>query len=181
VNSEADRMIRLVGSLLTLARADAGQLAIHREEIDLGSVVTDAVDHIQPEASRAGVALNVRGANGVRVSADPDLILQLALNLLDNAVKYSGLNNGSVEVSYKANGSYAELIVSDTGPGIAAEDLPHIFDRFYRADKARTRAAGGAGLGLSICRWIAEVHGGSIRADSSPGSGAVFTVRLPGA
>jgi heavy metal sensor kinase len=179
VNSEADRMIRLVGSLLTLARADAGQLAIHPEDIDLGSLVSDAVEHVQSEASRSGVSLSVRATNGVRVSADPDLLLQLMLNLLDNAVKYSGRNNGSVQVLFRRDQRWAELVVSDTGPGIPPEHLSHIFDRFYRADAARSRADGGAGLGLSICRWIAEVHGGTIRADSPPGHGATFTVRLP--
>jgi heavy metal sensor kinase len=179
VNSEADRMIRLVGSLLTLARADAGQLAIHRENVDLGKVVADAVDNVQPEAARTGVSLDVRAAREVRLSADPDLLLQLTLNLLDNAVKHCGPSNGSVDIAYRREGSYAELVVSDTGPGIPAEHLPHIFDRFYRVDTARSRAGGGAGLGLSICRWIAEVHGGTIRADSLVGRGTTFTVRLP--
>ena len=179
VNAEADRMIRLVGSLLTLARADAGQLAMQREKVDLGQLVRDAASHVGPEAERAGVALTVHADGRVPVTADPDLLLQLTLNLLDNAVKYSGTSNGSVDVSCRLDASYAELVVSDTGPGIPEEHLPHIFDRFYRADTARSRADGGAGLGLSICRWIAEAHGGSIRAESRSGEGARFTVRLP--
>lgn len=181
VNADADRMIRLVGSLLTLARADAGQVAIQREDVDIGTVVSDAVDHVRPEADRAGVSLEVRPGNDVRVMADPDLILQLTLNLLDNAVKYTGARRGSVEVSWRNSGGYAELVVSDTGPGISAEHLSRIFDRFYRVDTARSRADGGAGLGLSISRWIAEAHGGSIHAESSPGEGSRFTVRLPAA
>jgi heavy metal sensor kinase len=179
VNSDADRMIRLVGSLLTLARADAGQVTIHREHVDIGGVVTDAVDHVRQEADRAGVSLEVRPENDVRVMADPDLILQLTLNLLDNAVKYSSARGGSVTVSWQKTGRYAELVVSDTGAGIPAEHLPRIFDRFYRVDTARSRADGGAGLGLSISRWIAEVHGGSIQAESTAGEGSRFTVRLP--
>jgi len=179
VNADADRMIRLVGSLLTLARADAGQVTIHREDVDIGRVVTDALDHIQPEADRLGVSLAVRPGNGVRIMADPDLILQLTLNLLDNGVKYTGGRGGSLEVSWQNSGRFAELVVSDTGPGISAEHLPRIFDRFYRIDTARSRADGGAGLGLSISRWIAEVHGGSIHAESTPGEGTKFIVRLP--
>jgi heavy metal sensor kinase len=178
VNADADRMIRLVGSLLTLARADAGQVTIHRENVEIGGVVSDALDHVQPEADRAGVSLAVRPANSVQVTADPDLILQLTLNLLDNAVKYTG-GGGSVEVSWRNSGGFAELVVSDTGPGISAEHLPRIFDRFYRVDTARSRADGGAGLGLSISRWIAEVHGGSIHVESTPGEGTRFIVRLP--
>jgi two-component system sensor histidine kinase BaeS len=168
-----------VGSLLTLARADAGQVTIHREDVDIGRVVTDAVDHVRQEADRVGVSLEVRPGNDVRAMADPDLILQLALNLLDNAVKYSTARSGSVAVSWQNTGGYAELVVSDTGTGIPAEHLPRIFDRFYRVDTARSRADGGAGLGLSISRWIAEVHGGSIYAESTPGEGSRFTVRLP--
>jgi signal transduction histidine kinase len=110
--------------------------------------------------------------------ADQDLLLQLMLNLLDNAVKYTP-SGGTVDVSLSAANGQAEVAVSDSGPGIAAEHLPHIFDRFYRVDRARSRAEGGVGLGLSICRWIAEAHGGSIRAYSAPGEGSTFIVRLP--
>jgi two-component system sensor histidine kinase BaeS len=171
-------MIRLVGSLLTLARADAGQVVMHREPVDLGRLVRDAVGHVEPEATRTGTAISVQADEGVYVTADPDLMLQLTLNLLDNAVKYTQ-DNGAVTVSCKRNGTHAEIVVSDTGPGIAAEHLPLIFDRFYRVDKARSRGDGGAGLGLSICRWIAEAHGGSIGVESNPSAGATFTVRLP--
>jgi heavy metal sensor kinase len=179
VNADTDRMIRLVGSLLTLARADAGQVALHREDIDLGGVVANAVDHVRPEAERAGVSLRLDPGKDVRVKADPDLILQLMLNLLDNAVKYTGDEKGSVAVSWRESGPFAELSVTDDGPGIPEEHLPRIFDRFYRVDKARSRADGGAGLGLSISRWIAEAHGGGIHAESAEGKGTRFTVRLP--
>ena len=179
VNADADRMIRLVSSLLTLARADAGQVAIHRENVALRGVVQDAADHVRPEADRSGVSLIVQPGNDVGVQADPDLLLQLTLNLLDNAVKYTAVNSGSVQVSLRNTGTFAELVVADTGPGIPPEHLPRIFDRFYRVDKARSRADGGAGLGLSISRWIAEAHGGSIEAQSAPGEGSRFTVRLP--
>jgi heavy metal sensor kinase len=179
VNADTDRMIRLVGSLLTLARADAGQVALHREDVELGGVVRNALDHVRPEAERAGVSLTLDGVRHVRVKVDTDLVLQLVLNLLDNAVKYTGDGKGLVAVSWREAGSFAELSVTDNGPGIPAEHLPRIFDRFYRVDKARSRADGGAGLGLSISRWIAEAHGGAIRVESVEGEGSRFTVSLP--
>jgi heavy metal sensor kinase len=178
VNGQVDRMIRLVASLLTLARADAREIPVNREPVDLGTTVKDAVDQIRPAAADKSISVDVHADGGVRVNADQDLMLQLMLNLLDNAVKYTPVG-GTIEVSWRGNGDHADLSVSDTGPGIAAEHLPHIFDRFYRADKARSRAGGGAGLGLSICRWIVEAHGGSISAASTPGQGSTFSVRLP--
>lgn len=178
VNSEVDRMMRLVGSLLALARADARQIPISSERVALGAVVSDAVEQIRPAAERNGISISLRGDDQVKLMADQDLLLQLMLNLLDNAVKYTP-NGGTIDVSWSGSNHHAEVAVSDSGPGIAAEHLPHIFDRFYRVDKARSRAEGGVGLGLSICRWVAEAHGGSIQAASSPGRGSTFTVRLP--
>jgi heavy metal sensor kinase len=178
VNSEVDRMIRLIGSLLTLARADAREIQVHREQVDLGTVVTDAIGQISPAAADKSISVTVHPDSNIRLIADQDLLLQLMLNLLDNSVKYTP-SGGAIDVTWRAAGNQAEVEVSDTGPGISAEHLPHIFDRFYRVDQARTRTAGGAGLGLSICRWIAEAHGGSISAESTPGRGSTFTVKLP--
>jgi len=178
VNSEVDRMIRLVGSLLTLARADAHQIPVARESVDLGRLVTDAVDQVRPAAVGKAISLDVRPNSAIRLRADQDLILQLMLNLLDNSVKYTP-TGGRIEIACRAANGQAEVTVADTGPGISAEHLPHIFDRFYRVDKARTRAEGGAGLGLSISRWIAEAHGGTLRAESTPGEGSKFILRLP--
>jgi heavy metal sensor kinase len=178
VNGEVDRMIRLVGSLLTLARADAQQIPVGRESMNLVEVVTDAVEQVRPAASGKGISLNVESNSEVRLKADQDLILQLMLNLLDNSVKYTP-SGGAIEISLRAAGGQAEVSVSDTGPGIPPEHLPHIFDRFYRVDKARTRAEGGAGLGLSISRWIAEAHGGTLRVESARGQGSKFTLSLP--
>ena len=178
VNGEVDRMIRLIGSLLTLARADARQIPVSRESVDLGRLVTDAVEQIRPAAVDKAISLNVTSNGDIRLKADQDLILQLMLNLLDNSVKYTP-RGGSIDLSCRAEGSHAQVTVVDTGSGIAAEHLPHIFDRFYRVDKARTRAEGGAGLGLSISRWIAEAHGGTLRVESTPGRGSKFTLSLP--
>ena len=178
VNEEVDRMIRLVGSLLTLARADAGQIPPAVEPVDLAELVAGAVEQVRPLAGERGVELSVASGPAVTLQADEGLLLQLLLNLLDNAVKYTP-SGGRATVGWDAKDGQAELWVRDTGAGIAAEHLPHVFDRFYRVNKARSRAQGGVGLGLSICRWIAEAHGGSISVQSSPGQETTFTVVLP--
>jgi heavy metal sensor kinase len=178
VNGEVDRMIRLVGSLLTLARADAHQIPVGRESVDLGSVISDAVEQVRPAAEEKTIALDVRSNSRIKLKADQDLLLQLMLNLLDNSVKYTP-GGGRIQVACRTANGQAEVTVSDTGPGIPAEHLPHIFDRFYRVDKARTRAEGGAGLGLSISQWIAKAHGGTLHVESTPGRGSKFTVLLP--
>ncbi len=178
VNEEVDRMIRLLGSLLTLARADAAQIEIEREPVSLERLAGDAMEQLRPAAAEKRVTVTPLSSADIVIRADHDLLLQLLLNLLDNAVKYTP-EGGTVEVSWRPGAGRAEISVRDTGPGIAPEHLTHVFDRFYRVDAARSRAEGGAGLGLSICRWIAEAHGGAIRAESPPGGGARFTVSLP--
>ena len=170
-------MIRLVGSLLTMARADAGQIPLAREPVDLGGVIEDAVEQVRPAALSKTISVAILPGPDVHLTADQDLLLQLVLNLLDNAMKFTP-EGGSVSVSWSLDDGQVLVRVSDSGPGVPPEHLPHIFERFYRADSARTRAEGGAGLGLSISRWIAEAHGGSISAESTPGQGATFTVRL---
>jgi heavy metal sensor kinase len=178
VNEEVDRLIRLVVSLLTLARADAGQIPLALEPVDLAELVAGAVEQVRPLASQRGVELSVASGPEVTLQADEDLLLQLLLNLLDNAVKYTQ-SGGRVTLAWDIRGGQVELSVHDTGPGIPSEHLPHVFERFYRVDEARSRDAGGVGLGLSICRWIAEVHGGSISVESEAGKGSAFAVRLP--
>ena len=177
-NEEVDRMIRLVGSLFTLARADAGQIPIAREPVNLGDLVASAVEQVRRSAEQKELSLSLQRGPRTILRADEDLLLQLLLNLLDNAIKYSPAA-GSVTVGWSADAERVELWVRDTGVGIPTEHVPHIFDRFYRVDKARSRAEGGAGLGLSICRWIVEAHGGSISVESAPGRGSTFAVTLP--
>jgi len=178
VNEEVDRMIRLVGSLLTLARADGGQIPTAAEAVNLPELVGAAVEQVRPAMDQRGVELQLEPGPAVTLRADEDLLLQLLLNLLDNAGRYTA-PGGRVTVGWAVGNGQAEVWVRDTGEGIAPEYLPHIFERFYRVDKARSRAAGGAGLGLSICRWIAEAHGGSISVESAPGQGTAFTVTFP--
>lgn len=178
VNEEVDRLIRMVGSLLTLARADAGQTPLSRDAVDVSQLVSGAAEQVGPVAGQKGIALAVVQGPPLTLCADEDLLLQLLLNLLDNAIKCTP-EGGRVAVGWRVDGRWAEVWVRDTGTGITSEHLPRIFDRFYRVDKARSRSQGSTGLGLSICRWIAEAHGGSISVESELGKGSAFTVRLP--
>ncbi len=171
VNEEVDRLIRLAGSLLTLARADAGKIAPVFELINVPELVAGVLEQVRPTAAAIG-------SSPATIQADEDLLLQLMLNLLDNAVKYTP-SGGRIDVHWEMTGNHVELRVQDTGIGISSEHLPNLFDRFYRVDQGRTRAEGGVGLGLAISRWIAEVHGGSIQADSVSGEGTTFVVQLP--
>jgi len=178
VNEEIDRLIRLVGSLLTLARADAGEIPIETEPVNLGALAAAAASQVQPAAERKEIEVHLEAGPDITLQADEDLLLQLLLNLLDNALKYTP-RAGHVTVGWETNGEAVDLWVRDTGIGIAADQLEQIFDRFYRVDRARSRAVGGSGLGLSISRWIAEAHGGTISVRSRPGHGTTFTVTLP--
>ena len=178
VNQEVDHLIRLVGSLLTFTRADAGQISLTLERVNLSDVVTGVLEQVRPLASQRGIELQLLPGTDADIRADEDLLLQLLLNLLDNAIKYTPAE-GEVSAGWSLNSDHVSLWVRDTGIGITSEHLPHLFDRFYRVDRARSRAEGGVGLGLAISHWIAEAHGGSISVESAPGSGSTFTVRLP--
>lgn len=178
LREDAARMSQLVAQMLTLARADAGQEALDRETMDLGDLAEQVVAAMQPLADQRQVRLSVRPGPPVPVKGDQARLTQLALNLIDNGLRYTPAG-GEVTVSTAIEGGDALLSVADTGIGIAEEHAPHLFERFYRVDKARSRAGGGTGLGLAICRWIAEAHGGSIGVRSEPGRGSVFTVRIP--
>jgi heavy metal sensor kinase len=176
VQDELERMTRLVDDLLMLARADTGGLPIQRVPVELDTVFLDV--YRQVRSIERSVDVILREVDQVTVLGDADRLKQLILNLVDNAVKYTPAG-GSVTLSLsKANGT-ANIEVSDTGVGIPAEDLPRIFDRFYRVDKARSRNLGGSGLGLSIAIWIARAHGGDIRVESKVGVGSRFWVSLP--
>jgi heavy metal sensor kinase len=177
---EIKRMTELVEALLTLARADEGIAPLHREPVDLRAIVEETRETGELLAEQAGVKMEVATPpEPVIVPVDASRIRQLILNLLTNAVKYTP-SGGSVRVQLGQADGRVTLTVADTGVGIAAGDLPHIFDRFWRADTARTRTGErpGAGLGLAICKWIAEAHGGAIGVQSRPGRGTTFTVTL---
>ena len=130
-------------------------------------------------AQERGVSLDAAIERPLRLRGDADRLRELMVVLTDNAVKYTDAGDRVRLELKRAPGGRITIRVSDTGHGIAPEALPHIFDRFYRVDKARSREAGGSGLGLAIARWIAEAHGGAIRAESTPGAGTTMTVELP--
>ncbi|PYO44255.1 MAG: hypothetical protein DMD29_00880 [Gemmatimonadetes bacterium] len=181
VLQEVNRMTELVDALLTLARADEGRAELHKEPVDLREIVAEAGETGELLAEQAGVTMDV-GTSGaaVVVSVDRSRIRQLILNLVENAVKYTP-RGGSVQVRLGQEDGRVTLTVADSGIGIAPGDLPHVFDRFWRADTARTRTGErpGTGLGLAICKWIAEAHGGTIAVTSRPGRGTTFVVSLP--
>ncbi|MFQ5442131.1 MAG: sensor histidine kinase [Thermodesulfobacteriota bacterium] len=175
---EIDRMNYIVRNLLDLTKIEAESEAASMERVSLNTVLTERFEHFRRLAIDRGVELRILKNAEAAVYGDPVRISQLFYNLIDNAIKYT-LRGGRVEISLERSGTEAVVRVTDTGVGISGEDLPYIFDRFYRVDKARTREVGGAGLGLSICKEIVETYGGSIRADSEPGRGTTFIVRLP--
>jgi len=133
---------------------------------------------MQPLALQRGVQLAEHGQPHVTIFGDQTRLSQLLINLVDNALRYTS-SGGMVNVALREQAGWAELSVEDTGTGIAAEHLPHLFERFYRADPARSRADGGAGLGLAIVQWITQAHGGAISVMSEFGRGSTFTVRIP--
>jgi heavy metal sensor kinase len=172
----------LVNQLLLLAEGDAGHLCALREPARLDLIVGKSAEMFQAVCETKGVALRVESLDPGPVAGDASALRQLVNNLLDNAIKYTPAGGTvAVAVVHDRKVGACELRVCDTGPGIPAADLPHIFQRFYRADKSRGReqGQGGTGLGLSICQAIAEAHGGAITAESRPGGGATFVVRLP--
>jgi signal transduction histidine kinase len=170
-------MRKLIESLLELARLDAGQEQMKRLKFDLSQTAWDCVELVRPLAAQRGVKIHC-DLPAVDGYGDAERLAQVITNLLANAVQYNQAN-GEVRISAKLQGSMILLAVSDTGPGISSEDLPHVFERFYRGDKSRTVSNGNAGLGLAISKAIVEAHGGAIEVSSKPDAGTTFTVRLP--
>ncbi len=172
---ETRLLTRLVDDLRDLALAEAGQLRLERQPLDLREVVQGAVANFGPPAESVGVRLNFETDHArVIVSGDRDRLGQIVRNLLGNALRHTP-SGGSITVWVEQSEGQARLSVKDTGSGIAPEDLPYIFDRFYRADKSRSRRGGGAGLGLAIARQLTLAHGGDLTVESAPGQGATFT------
>jgi two-component system, OmpR family, sensor kinase len=149
---------------------------LDRRPVELDSLLLTVYQQARSMTDRHAILLGDEDA--ITIDGDRDQLQQLLLNLVDNAIKYTPAG-GAIVLSLRAEGDDALLEVRDSGPGIPAADLPHIFDRFYRVDKARSRRIGGAGLGLSIVRGIAVSHGGGVEVESAPGAGTTFRVRLP--
>ncbi len=177
VENEAERLSGIVEDLLTLARADAGERAVRRQRIFLDDVVGDAAQAAGILAANKGVSLDVGSFEESPIEGDPTLVRQLVMNLLQNAIKFTP-SGGHVHVDVASRDGRASVVIADTGIGIPPEHLPHVFERFYRADPARGRAEG-AGLGLSIARWIADAHDAEIDLESVPGRGTRVEVVFP--
>jgi signal transduction histidine kinase len=173
--AEATRMSRLVSDLLLLGQAEAADF-LQRAPFALEQLVVEVGEQASAQADRRVVTVNA--AERLEVLGDRDRLKQLLWNLLDNALRYTP-EGGVIALTARRSGAWVELLVADEGPGIAPEHLPHIFDRFYRVDRARSRATGGSGLGLAIVKHIAQAHGGSVEVESTLGSGSTFRVRLP--
>jgi signal transduction histidine kinase len=173
--SEAQRMRRLINELLLLAQADAAQV-IGRAPVRLDQLVAEVVAAVRRQVPAHVYQLQI--AEPLVVIGDDERLTQLLRNLLENAGKYTPPGS-TVEVSLRRSGSLAQLVVADSGPGIAPAHLPHLWDRYYRVDKVRSRESGGTGLGLPIVKYIAEAHGGQVDVVSKAGAGTTFTVELP--
>ncbi|MCI0439048.1 MAG: cell wall metabolism sensor histidine kinase WalK, partial [Chloroflexi bacterium] len=161
----------------------AGELPLERAETDVGALIRRVADDFAPLAQGRSIALRTQAQDGLpAVSVDSARISQVLANLLSNAVRYAP-EGGEIAVEARLNGgpdsSGVEISVRDNGPGISAEDLPHVFERFYRADRSRSRAGGGTGLGLAIAKELVEAHGGRIWAESEPDRGSRFAFTIP--
>lgn len=175
---EVNHMTQIVDNLLFLSKADMGEIHLQKNRIDLTELVSEVGTQVQVIAMAKNIRLHISNDSGVAVIGDRFRLRELLLNLVDNGVKYTS-EGGEMSISVERDNGRVKLCVLDNGIGIAPEDQPHIFDRFFRVDKARSREAGGSGLGLSICKWIAEAHGGEISVESGVGKGSLFTVTLP--
>ena len=179
IENEVDRLTRLVGDLLLLAQAESGKLPLDSRTVELDTLLQEALQQMQVLAGER-LTLRLGEIDQVQVCGDQDRLKQVIVNLVGNAIKYTP-QGGEVLVGLSKTESQAKLVVSDTGPGIPAEDLPHVFERFYRGEKSRTRSKDGKGfgLGLSIAYWIVRNHEGRIEVDSKEGQGTTFCVWLP--
>lgn len=179
IEMEVDRLTRLVGDLLLLAQAEAGKLEMSLDAVELDTLVMEVLQQAKILAGNR-VTLKLTEIDQIQVTGDRDRLKQVFINLVANAVKFTP-PGGQVLVAIKKSGSQSQIVIADSGPGIDPKDLPHIFERFYRGDKARTRTSDGSsyGLGLSIAYWIIKNHGGRIDVKSKEGVGTTFSVWLP--
>jgi heavy metal sensor kinase len=177
---EIDRLTRLIDHILTLSRAESGQIRLNRLPVDLAGLAVHLVDQLEPVAAASAIALRCEAAAGIVVQGDEGWLQRLILNLVGNALKFTG-DGGEVvvRVSRDAAQAQARLAVQDSGIGLSPEDAPRVFERFFRADAARSPSTEGAGLGLSLVHWIVEQHHGTVTVESQLGVGSTFVVTLP--
>jgi heavy metal sensor kinase len=175
---EIDKLKALIERILLLARAEAGEIAIKLGEVDLCALAGPLVEQIEPVARAKGIALRFACIDPAAVHGDADWLKRAVLNLLDNAIKFTPAG-GRIVVSVSVRNGEARLTVEDTGIGVDPAAVPHLFERFFRADPARSSVIEGVGLGLSLVKWIADRHHGRVEVESQPGNGARFAVCLP--
>jgi signal transduction histidine kinase len=180
IGRNSDRLLGLVEEMLLLAEAEAGGLSLERRRVDLGAIVSEAVESFRPAATAEQVSLRSAGARGVLVDGDPRRLAQIVDNLVSNALKYTP-GGGDVAAHTERRDGEVILEVTDTGIGIPSDDLPRLFSRFFRTSAAQDAAIPGTGLGLAITQALVSSHGGVIEVDSEPGAGSTFRVRLPAA
>jgi heavy metal sensor kinase len=178
ISQESDYMSSVIGKLLFLARSDAGKEQLSFEDVELKGLITGLASNIEALAQDKGIKFVVDAKEELTVNGDKVKLRQLFINILENAVRYTPIA-GQISVSLVQKDANAVVAIADTGIGIPPEHLPHIFERFYRVDKARARADGGVGLGLAIAKIIAESHKGKIEVESELGKGTTFTISLP--
>jgi two-component system, OmpR family, phosphate regulon sensor histidine kinase PhoR len=178
IDAEATRLMTLVDDLTALSRLESRAAPLTLAAIRLDALAVDAVSRLLPQAERHQVALDAAPAPAITVTADANRIMQVFTNLIDNAIHFTP-EGGRIDVALRTDGADAVASVTDTGRGIPADDLPRIFDRFYRVDRSRSREAGGTGLGLAIAKHIVEAHGGRIAVSSRLGRGSTFSFTLP--
>ena len=174
---ELDKLKRLIDQLLTLARAESGQIPLVRQRVDLAPLVRSVVEELEPVAQAQGLTLTAEIAASPVVEGDQEWLERLLLNLLDNAFKFTP-RGGTIVVRLAGANGHARLEVRDSGVGMAPDVAARVFERFYRADPARSTSAAGAGVGLSLVKWIVDRHHGSIAVDSSPGRGSTFAIDI---
>ncbi len=175
---EINRMSDIIAHLLELSRAEEGELTLDLKRVDLQALLQDLVRQTGLPAEERHIAIAMTGSGPLHVSGDPLRLKQIFLNLLDNALKFTP-TGGEIRLLLEHEREWAKISVIDSGPGIPEDDLPYIFDRFYRVDKARNRKDGGSGLGLSLVKSLSEAHGGRVELQCSPAGGCAFTVYLP--
>jgi signal transduction histidine kinase len=173
----ADRLLALINDVLDLTRLGAGMLTLEPAAVDLAALVDGVAAEVAPQAAAKALAIAIDVPPGLVIRADPLRLHQVLLNLVGNAVKFT--EAGRIAITARRGDDRVEIAVADTGIGIAPHALPRVFDEFRQADESTTRRFGGSGLGLAIARRLVELHGGTIRAESTPGVGSVFTVVLP--
>jgi signal transduction histidine kinase len=174
---ELDKLKRMIDQLLTLARAEAGQIPLLQQRVELAPLVSSVVEQVEAVAEASGLTLTAEASDGICVMGDAEWLERMLLNLLDNAIKFTE-PGGHIFVRLTSEGDTACVEVRDTGVGMTPDVVPHVLERFYRADPARSPSAQGVGLGLSLVKWIVDRHHGTIGIESQPGRGSAFTVKI---